>query len=93
MDFSFLSKYYPLFLQGAWITIQVSFVALFFGHLRRLRLLLEPAMDRHSSEEELERIAGATGPEGSRKWPRHGELSSASSDEEVKGTVSVSSLP
>ena len=31
MDFSFLSKYYPLFLQGAWITIQVSFVALFFG--------------------------------------------------------------
>ncbi|XP_066541260.1 uncharacterized protein si:dkey-16j16.4 [Hoplias malabaricus] len=54
------------------------------AHLRRLRLLLEPAMDRHSSEEELERIAGATVAEGSCKWPRHGELSSASSDEEVK---------
>ncbi|KAK1792915.1 hypothetical protein P4O66_001641 [Electrophorus voltai] len=57
------------------------------AHLRRLRLLLEPALDRHSSEEELERIAGTAGatvPDAGRKWSRHGDLSSASSDEEVK---------
>lgn len=44
-------------------------------------------MERHSSEEELERIAGianTTGAEGGCRWHRHGELSSASSDEEVK---------
>ncbi|XP_002665267.1 uncharacterized protein si:dkey-16j16.4 [Danio rerio] len=54
------------------------------AHLRRLRLLLDPALERHSSEEELERIAGAIGAEGGRKWHRHGDMSSASSDEEVK---------
>ncbi|XP_056333206.1 uncharacterized protein si:dkey-16j16.4 [Danio aesculapii] len=54
------------------------------AHLRRLRLLLDPALERHSSEEELERIAGAIGAEGGRKWHRHGDISSASSDEEVK---------
>lgn len=54
------------------------------AHLRRLRLLLDPTLDRHSSEEELERIAGATGADGGRKWHRHGDMSSASSDEEVK---------
>ncbi len=54
------------------------------AHLRRLRLLLDPILDHHSSEEELERIAGATGAEGGRKWHRHGDMSSASSDEEVK---------
>ncbi|XDV43676.1 hypothetical protein PO909_012115 [Leuciscus waleckii] len=54
------------------------------AHLRRLRLLLDPTLDRHSSEEELERIAGAPGAEGGRKWHRHGDMSSASSDEEVK---------
>ncbi|XP_076835326.1 uncharacterized protein LOC143481252 [Brachyhypopomus gauderio] len=54
------------------------------AHLRHLRLLLEPPLDRHSSEEELERIAGAAGPDAGRKWARHADLSSASSDEEVK---------
>lgn len=57
---------------------------------RRLRLLLEPTLERYSSEEELERISrdflqGGAG-EGVR-WalhPRHAELSSNSSDEEVK---------
>ncbi|KAJ8289582.1 hypothetical protein GJAV_G00002910 [Gymnothorax javanicus] len=46
--------------------------------LRRLRVLLDPALDRHSSEEELERIIRED-----RKWAEHGS-SSASSDEEVK---------
>lgn len=54
------------------------------GRVRRVRLLLEPAMERHSSEEELERIAGTAGAEGGCRWHRHGDLSSASSDEEVK---------
>ncbi|XP_059375382.1 uncharacterized protein LOC132111799 [Carassius carassius] len=54
------------------------------AHLRRLRLFLDPILDHHSSEEELERIAGATVAEGGRKWHRHGDMSSASSDEEVK---------
>ncbi|TRY55304.1 hypothetical protein DNTS_013460, partial [Danionella cerebrum] len=52
------------------------------AHMRRLRLFLDPTLDRHSSEEELECIAGATGAEGGRKWHRHGD--STSSDEEVK---------
>ncbi|XP_048830411.1 uncharacterized protein si:dkey-16j16.4 isoform X1 [Brienomyrus brachyistius] len=60
------------------------------AQLRRLRLLLDPTLDRHSSEEELERISrdflqGGAG-EGVR-WalhPCHAELSSTSSDEEVK---------
>ncbi|XP_028857705.1 uncharacterized protein LOC114802696 [Denticeps clupeoides] len=74
------------------------------AHLRRLRVLLDPGLDRHSSEEELERIsrdflqsANAPTPTAgmdSRKWTlhhhyhhyghRHGDHSSASSDEEVK---------
>ncbi|XP_023649164.1 uncharacterized protein [Paramormyrops kingsleyae] len=60
------------------------------AQLRRLRLLLDPTLDRHSSEEELERISrdflqGGAG-EGVR-WalhPCHADLSSNSSDEEVK---------
>ncbi|CAL8271658.1 unnamed protein product [Merluccius merluccius] len=57
------------------------------ARLRRLRLLLDPNLDRHSSEEELERISRIG--EG-RKWAsalhqRHGDHhSSASSDEEVR---------
>ncbi|CAL8299109.1 unnamed protein product [Boreogadus saida] len=57
------------------------------ARLRRLRLLLDANLDRHSSEEELERISRIG--EG-RKWAsalhqRHGDLhSSASSDEEVR---------
>ncbi|XP_052009527.1 uncharacterized protein si:dkey-16j16.4 [Xyrauchen texanus] len=54
------------------------------AHLRRFRLLLDTTLDRHSSEEELECIAGAPGTEAGRKWHRHGDMSSASSDEEVK---------
>lgn len=57
------------------------------GRVRRVRLLLEPNMERHSSEEELEHIAGiagAPGTEGGRRWHRHGEVSGTSSDEEVK---------
>lgn len=56
------------------------------ARLRRLRLLLDANLDRHSSEEELERIScGDT-----RKWmtalPQHysDQHSSASSDEEVR---------
>ncbi|XP_036397635.1 uncharacterized protein si:dkey-16j16.4 [Megalops cyprinoides] len=53
------------------------------ARLRRLRVLLDPALDRHSSEEELERISrDFLQPAGEgRKWADH---SSASSDEEVK---------
>ncbi|CAL8293896.1 unnamed protein product [Arctogadus glacialis] len=57
------------------------------ARLRRLRLLLDANLDRHSSEEELERISRIG--EG-RKWAsalhqRHGDRhSSASSDEEVR---------
>ncbi|KAM4624884.1 uncharacterized protein ACJ7VT_003380 isoform 2-T2 [Polymixia lowei] len=56
------------------------------ARLRRLRLLLDANLDRHSSEEELERISCGD----SRKWPsalhhRHSDHhSSASSDEEVR---------
>ncbi|XP_072313416.1 uncharacterized protein [Eucyclogobius newberryi] len=56
------------------------------ARLRRLRLLLDANMDRHSSEEELERISYGD----NRKWMstfqgRHGDHhSSASSDEEVR---------
>ncbi|XP_019731698.1 uncharacterized protein LOC109519543 isoform X2 [Hippocampus comes] len=56
------------------------------ARLRRLRLLLDANLDRHSSEEELERISYGD----SRKWvsalpQRHGDHhSSASSDEEVR---------
>ncbi|KAJ3613526.1 hypothetical protein NHX12_019773 [Muraenolepis orangiensis] len=57
------------------------------SHLRRLRLLLDANTDRHSSEDELERISRIG--EG-RKWAfalhqHHGDHhSSASSDEEVR---------
>lgn len=56
------------------------------ARLRRLRLLLDANLDRHSSEEELERISCAD----NRKWvaafpQRHSDHhSSASSDEEVR---------
>lgn len=40
MDFSFLSKYYPLFLEGAWVTIQASMVSLFFGFILGLIICL-----------------------------------------------------
>ncbi|XP_061699744.1 uncharacterized protein si:dkey-16j16.4 [Syngnathoides biaculeatus] len=56
------------------------------ARLRRLRLLLDANLDRHSSEEELERISYGD----NRKWmsalpQRHGDHhSSASSDEEVR---------
>lgn len=56
------------------------------ARLRRLRLLLDANLDRHSSEEELERISCGDG----RKWmsalPQHcsDQHSSASSDEEVR---------
>ncbi|KAA0711371.1 hypothetical protein E1301_Tti006338 [Triplophysa tibetana] len=63
------------------------------AHLRHLRFLLDPTLDHHSSEEELERIAGATGAEGGRKWQRHGDISSASSDEEVKDLCGQNELP
>ncbi|TSM77415.1 hypothetical protein Baya_6165 [Bagarius yarrelli] len=64
--------------------------------VRRVRLLLEPAMERHSSEEELERIAGiasAAGAETGCRWYRHGELSSTSSDEEVKDLCEPGASP
>uniref|UniRef100_A0A8C8LSU1 Uncharacterized protein n=1 Tax=Oncorhynchus tshawytscha TaxID=74940 RepID=A0A8C8LSU1_ONCTS len=55
------------------------------ARLHHLRLLLDPTLDRHSSEEELERISHGVG--DGRKWTlhhRHGDHpSSASSDEEV----------
>lgn len=66
------------------------------GRVRRVRLLLEPAMERHSSEEELERIAGiasTAGAEGGCRWHRHGELSSTSSDEEVKDLCEPGASP
>ncbi|KAK3537698.1 hypothetical protein QTP70_017904 [Hemibagrus guttatus] len=66
------------------------------GRVRRVRLLLEPSMERHSSEEELERIAGianSTGAEAGCRWHRHGELSSASSDEEVKDLCEAGASP
>lgn len=56
------------------------------ARLRRLRLFLDPTLDHHSSEEELERISRSDG----RKWVsslahRHGDhQNSASSDEEVR---------
>lgn len=56
------------------------------ARLRRLRLLLDANLDRHSSEEELERISRGD----TRKWmsarPQHcsDQQSSASSDEEVR---------
>ncbi|KAK1894146.1 putative ubiquitin-conjugating enzyme E2 [Dissostichus eleginoides] len=56
------------------------------ARLRRLRLLLDANLDRHSSEEELERISCGD----NRKWvsaipQRHGDHhSSTSSDEEVR---------
>ncbi|XP_061824450.1 uncharacterized protein [Nerophis lumbriciformis] len=56
------------------------------ARLRRLRLLLDANLDRHSSEEELERISYGD----NRKWmsslpQRHGDHhSSTSSDEEVR---------
>ncbi|XP_010890669.2 uncharacterized protein si:dkey-16j16.4 [Esox lucius] len=54
------------------------------ARVRRLRLLLDPNLDRHSSEEELERISRGVG--DGRKWTLcHGDYhSSASSDEEVR---------
>lgn len=65
------------------------------ARLRRLRLLLDPTLDRHSSEEELERISRGVG--DSRKWTlhhRHGDHhSSASSDEEVRDLCGTSARP
>ncbi|KAK6307657.1 uncharacterized protein LOC121539657 [Coregonus clupeaformis] len=56
------------------------------ARLCRLRLLLDPTLDRHSSEEELERINRGVG--DGRKWTLHhchgDHHSSASSDEEVR---------
>ncbi|XP_056623668.1 uncharacterized protein si:dkey-16j16.4 [Triplophysa dalaica] len=63
------------------------------SHLRHLRFLLDPTLDHHSSEEVLERFAGATWAEGGRKWQRHGDISSASSDEEVKDLCGQNELP
>ncbi|XP_015212739.1 uncharacterized protein [Lepisosteus oculatus] len=64
------------------------------ARLRRLRLLLDPGLDRHSSEEELERISRdfLQPPGEGRKWSLrqaggpgwYGEPSTSSSDEEVK---------
>ncbi|XP_028993959.1 uncharacterized protein si:dkey-16j16.4 isoform X3 [Betta splendens] len=60
------------------------------ARLKRLRLLLDANLDRHSSEEELERISCSD----SRKWmSRHGDHhSSASSDEEVRDLCGCGSL-
>ncbi|XP_037098375.1 uncharacterized protein si:dkey-16j16.4 [Syngnathus acus] len=63
------------------------------ARLRRLRLLLDANLDRHSSEEELERISYGD----SRKWlsafpQRHADHhSSASSDEEVRNICGCAS--
>ncbi|KAL4624265.1 hypothetical protein GN956_G18979 [Arapaima gigas] len=59
------------------------------AQLRRLRVLLDPVLDRHSSEEELERISRdfLQSAGEARKWTLHhcpADHSSASSDEEVK---------
>uniref|UniRef100_A0A3Q2QFQ9 Si:dkey-16j16.4 n=1 Tax=Fundulus heteroclitus TaxID=8078 RepID=A0A3Q2QFQ9_FUNHE len=65
------------------------------ARLRRLRLLLDANLDRHSSEEELERISCGD----NRKWAsafpqRHGDHhSSASSDEEVRDLCGCRSPP
>lgn len=60
------------------------------ARLRRLRLLLDANLDRHSSEEELERISCGD----NRKWvSRHSDHhSSASSDEEVRDLCGCGSL-
>ncbi|KAG7466060.1 hypothetical protein MATL_G00160840 [Megalops atlanticus] len=62
------------------------------ARLRRLRVLLDPALDRHSSEEELERISrDFLQPAGEgRKWADH---SSASSDEEPQAPGAGSARP
>ncbi|XP_054894339.1 uncharacterized protein si:dkey-16j16.4 [Poeciliopsis prolifica] len=65
------------------------------ARLRRLRLLLDANLDRHSSEEELERISCGD----NRKWvssfpQRHGDHhSSPSSDEEVRDLCGCRSPP
>ncbi|KAJ8401217.1 hypothetical protein AAFF_G00387990 [Aldrovandia affinis] len=63
------------------------------ARLRRLRVLLDPALDRHSSEEELECLSrDFLQPAGEgRKWAEQQQQqqhSSASSDEEVKDLAS-----
>ncbi|XP_061117057.1 histone-lysine N-methyltransferase SETD1A isoform X1 [Conger conger] len=62
------------------------------ARLRRLRVLLDPALDRHSSEEELERIIRED-----RRWAEQrsnsNSNSSASSDEEVKDLCGPPSAP
>ncbi|XP_041109110.1 uncharacterized protein LOC121317343 isoform X2 [Polyodon spathula] len=69
--------------------------ALSLARVRKLRILFDPGLDRHSSEEELERIScGFLQQQDSegRKWGlqrtrrggRHGDASTSSSDEEVK---------
>lgn len=54
--------------------------------LRRLRLLLDASLDRHSSEEELERISCGDNRKRTSALPQHcsDHQSSASSDEEVR---------
>nr|XP_015830926.2 uncharacterized protein si:dkey-16j16.4 [Nothobranchius furzeri] len=62
------------------------------ARLRRLRLLLDSNLDRHSSEEELERISCGD----SRKWMstcHNDHHSSASSDEEVRDLCGCRSPP
>ncbi|RXM37316.1 hypothetical protein EOD39_0673 [Acipenser ruthenus] len=68
--------------------------ALSLARVRKLRILFDPGLDRHSSEEELERISREFLQQDSegRKWGlqrtgrggRHGDASTSSSDEEVK---------
>ncbi|XP_066559284.1 uncharacterized protein LOC136749172 isoform X2 [Amia ocellicauda] len=65
------------------------------AQVRRLRVLLDPGLDRHSSEEELERIINRDflqptvesrkrGLQRGLGSGRHGDLSTSSSDEELK---------
>ncbi|KAK1170431.1 hypothetical protein AOXY_G7283 [Acipenser oxyrinchus oxyrinchus] len=68
--------------------------ALSLARVRKLRILFDPGLDQHSSEEELERISREFLQQDSegRKWSlqrtgrggRHGDASTSSSDEEVK---------
>ncbi|XP_033861342.3 uncharacterized protein LOC117403361 [Acipenser ruthenus] len=68
--------------------------ALSLARVQKLRVLFDPGLDRHSSEEELERISREFLQQASegRKWSlqqtgrggRHGDASASSSDEEVK---------
>ncbi|XP_041107050.1 uncharacterized protein si:dkey-16j16.4 isoform X2 [Polyodon spathula] len=61
--------------------------ALSLARVQKLRVLFDPGLDRHSSEEELERISCEFLQQASkgRKWGgHHGDASTSSSDEEVK---------